>query len=115
MFHPSQYLDLKAFSDAHWARSIDDHNSTEGFRVFLGCNLLSWSSKKQKVVSCSSTESEYRVLADSAVEVVWIQSLLQEIGISISKRPVIWCDNKSAAASKVRVSLSTEILSRIFH
>jgi len=40
--------------------------------------LISWTSRKQKVVSWSSIESKYRALADLAVEVTWIRSLLDE-------------------------------------
>lgn len=50
------------------------------------------------MVSRSSNESEYRALSDTAVEVIWIQSLLQRIGIQITHKPVNWCDNKSVAA-----------------
>ncbi|KAH9793062.1 retrovirus-related pol polyprotein from transposon RE1 [Citrus sinensis] len=49
-------------------------------------------------VSRSSTESEYRALAMAASEVLWLKSLLTEIGISLVSTPVIWCDNQSAAA-----------------
>ncbi|XP_057775517.1 uncharacterized mitochondrial protein AtMg00810-like [Salvia miltiorrhiza] len=97
-FSPSSYLHLKVFSDADWAGSIEDRKSTGGFFVFHGSNLLSWSSKKQNVVFRSSTESEYRSLANSSAEVTWIQSLLHELGFPIPHTPIIWCDNKSAAA-----------------
>lgn len=61
---PSADLDLNGFSDADWATSPDDRKSMAGHCVFLGESLVAWSSRKQKVVSRSSTESEYRALAD---------------------------------------------------
>ncbi|XP_043705316.1 uncharacterized mitochondrial protein AtMg00810-like [Telopea speciosissima] len=61
-------LTLSAFSDADWAGCHDDRKSQGGFAIFLGTNLVSWSSRKQATVACSSTESEYRALANAAAE-----------------------------------------------
>lgn len=95
---PGADLDLTGFSDADWATSHDDRKSIAGQCVFLGETLISWSSRKQKVVSRSSTESEYRALADLAAEITWIKSLLQEITLPITRVPTLWCDNLSAKA-----------------
>lgn len=63
--------------------------------MFLGSTLVSWASRKQKVVARSSTEAEYRSLAHAAAEVSWIQSLLKEINMLTNSPPVLWCDNTS--------------------
>jgi hypothetical protein len=42
----SQSSNLQAFTDADWARCLDDKKSTTNFAIFLGSNLISWSSKK---------------------------------------------------------------------
>ena len=64
-----------------------------GLRSFLGSNLISWSSRKQATVSRSSTEYEYKALANGTIERIWIQSLLGELGMFQPRSPVLWCDN----------------------
>lgn len=51
---------VSAFSDADWAGCLDDRRSTDGFAVFVGSNLVSWSARKQATVLRSSTEAEYK-------------------------------------------------------
>ena len=97
-FHSSSPFDLQGYADADWAGCLDDRRSTSGYCVFLAGNLISWCSKKQTVIARSSAESEYRSLALATSEIIWVQSLLQELSIDLSSPPVIWCDNISAAS-----------------
>ena len=64
--------------------------------MFVGPNLVSWSSKKQPTVSRSSTEAEYKALANGAAEAIWIESVLRELGVSRQRAPILWCDNLGA-------------------
>lgn len=62
----------------------------------MGGNLVTWKSKKQSVVARSSAEAEYRAMAHTACEMLWVKSLLQEMGFSSSKPMKIDCDNQAA-------------------
>lgn len=49
-------------------------------------------------MSRSSTESEYRALADLAAEITWTCSLMQELKLPQLRNHILWCDNLSAKA-----------------
>ncbi|KAK1601743.1 hypothetical protein QYE76_004998 [Lolium multiflorum] len=82
--------------DADWAGCPDTRKSTSGFCVFLGTNLVSWSSKRQPTVSRSSAEAEYRAVANCVAESCWLRQLLQELHRPASQATIIYCDNVSA-------------------
>ncbi|KAH9726634.1 hypothetical protein KPL70_008338 [Citrus sinensis] len=58
-------MEITSFIDADWACDIDDKKSIGAYCIYFGNNLVSWSSKKQSMVTMSSTESEYRALAST--------------------------------------------------
>ena len=64
--HKDSPLSLIAYSDSDWAGCRDTRRSTTGFCVLLGSNLVSWCAKRQPTVFRSSTEAEYRALAQTA-------------------------------------------------
>ena len=85
LFYSAQSpLVLRAFSDADWAGDPTDRRSTTGYCFLLGSSLISWRSKKQTFVARSSTEAEYRALADTTSELLWLRWLLKDLGVSTS-------------------------------
>lgn len=89
----AEFNSMSAFSDADWAGCPDDYRSTGGFAIYLSHNLISCSSRKQKIVSRSSTKSEYKALADTVAKVTWIETLLRELHVTIKYDLILWCDN----------------------
>ncbi|KAL7617817.1 hypothetical protein Lser_V15G02567 [Lactuca serriola] len=96
LFSSTSSLELRAYSDADWDGDRHDRKSTTGFCVFLGESLISWKSKKQDVISRSSTEAEYRVMAVTTCEIIWLRWLLADMGVYISSPTPLNCNNKSA-------------------
>ncbi|KAM0961429.1 hypothetical protein ACFX2A_021177 [Malus domestica] len=88
-------LHVTAFSDADWAGCVFDRHSTNGYCVYIGSNLISWSAKKQHTVARSSTEAEYRSLAHISAEITWICKIFNDIAFPLSKVSVLWCENIS--------------------
>ncbi|XP_071704321.1 secreted RxLR effector protein 161-like [Rutidosis leptorrhynchoides] len=74
-------LDLYAYCDSDWAKCKMNRKSVTGYLVFFCGSLVSWKSKKQSVVSRSSAEAEYRSMASTACEIIWIKNLLLDFGI----------------------------------
>jgi len=70
--------------------------AASGYAVFLGGNVVSWSSKQQPVVSRSSAEAEYRAVSNGVAEASWLRQLLAELHSPLAKSTLVYCDNVSA-------------------
>ena len=89
-------IEVVGYCDADWAGDRVDRRSTTGYCTFIGGNLVTWKSKKQKLVSCSSAEAEYRSMRKLTSELIWIKGLLRDLGIEINTPMTMHCDNQAA-------------------
>nr|GFA05662.1 ribonuclease H-like domain-containing protein [Tanacetum cinerariifolium] len=92
----STIISLVGYTDADWAGCPSTRRSTSGYCVFLGDNLLSWSSKRQQTISRSSAEAEYRGVANVVDETAWLRNLLRELHSLLSAATLVYCNNVSA-------------------
>ena len=96
MFRKHNHLNIDGYTDADWAGSTTDRRSTSGYFTFVGGNVVTWRSKKQKVVALSSAEAEFRGMVKGLCELLWLKRLLEEIGYSFESPMNLFCDNKAA-------------------
>jgi hypothetical protein len=80
-FKRNGHLNMEGYCDADWTSCIDDRRSTSAYCTFVGGNLVSWRSKKQPVVSRSTTEAEYRAMSLCLSDILWVRNLLSELNL----------------------------------
>ena len=96
LYQKNGHLNLVAYTDAEWAGDRDDRKSTSGYFTLVGGNLVTWRSKKQKVVAMSSADAEFRGVAKGITEVLWLRKLLTELGFPPKRSCELYCDNQAA-------------------
>jgi hypothetical protein len=76
LLRPSTSSALIVYTDVDGVEYLYTRRSTSGYAIFLGDNLVSWSSKRQPTVSRSSEEAEYKAIANGVAEASWLRQLL---------------------------------------
>jgi len=86
-------LELLAYYDVDHGSDPTDRKSVTGFCIFLSDSLIFWKSKKQSIVSQSSTEAEYRAMTSTTKEIVWLRWLFADMRVFFSHPTPMYCDN----------------------
>lgn len=93
IFQKSLQRNVEAHTNADWAGSIIDRRSTSGYCTYVWGNLVTWRSKKQRVVARSSAEAEYRAMSDGVCEMLWLKRILEELKVQMDMPMKLYCDN----------------------
>ena len=103
---------IVGYSDSDWA-SQNHRHSISGFVFFIGSGAVTWSSKKQPIITLSSNEAEYVALTHSSKEIIWIHKLLNEFTsiFSLTLPTTLYCDNQGA----IRLSKDSTFHGRTKH
>nr|KYP50279.1 Retrovirus-related Pol polyprotein from transposon TNT 1-94 [Cajanus cajan] len=87
--------ELLAYTDSDYASDLEDRKSTSGYVFLLSNGAVAWSSKKQPIVTLSTTEAEFVAAAACACQVVWMRRILKELGHNQEGCTTLMCDNSS--------------------
>lgn len=92
----SKFNRVESFSDADYASNVENRHSITGYILKLGGSPITWSSRKQRMVTQSTTESEFIAACHAMCKVVWVQNLMKDITDKMVNLPVLLIDNQSA-------------------
>lgn len=95
-YKKGEKLDLFGFTDSDYAGDLDDRNSSSCYVFMLGSRAVSWSSKKQAIVTLSTTEAKFIVATSCACQAIWLRRILNELHFKQEGATAIYCDNISA-------------------
>ncbi len=92
-YETKSQLQVHGYIDVDWAGNVSNRRSTNCFMFSFGSSDVSWSSKKQPTIALSNMEVKYKGATIVACEIVWLQKLLSNLGLSVDAPIVIYCDN----------------------
>ena len=94
-FRKSEERKLETFTDANWARSIEDRRSTSSYCTFVWGNLVTWRSMKQSMVAKSSTKAKFKAMALGIWQLIWLERPLGELHLTTTNPMLLYYDNKA--------------------
>lgn len=94
-FSDHQSFQFSPFLDSDWGYCLDAKKSRSGYCIFFGDCLISWKTKKQSMLTKSTTKTEYRAVATTVAKVMWTSYVLKDFDILYSDSVILHCDNKS--------------------
>ncbi|XP_068666352.1 secreted RxLR effector protein 161-like [Aristolochia californica] len=87
--------ELIAYIDSDYVGDIDERKNISGYVFMLGSSAVSWSSKKQPVVTLSTTEAKFIAATSCAYQAIWIRRILENLSYAQHDSPTVYCDNSS--------------------
>lgn len=88
--------ELECWFDSDYARDLDDRKSTSGYIYKLGSGAISWSSKKQAIVTLSTSEAEFVAASSCGCQGIWLRKILHHLFQTQRRCTKIHCDNSSS-------------------
>jgi hypothetical protein len=88
---------LVGYADADGSMA-EDRKAISGYAFLIDGGAVSWSSKRQDIISLSTTESEYVAATHATKEALWLRSLIGELFTPITEPTTLFSDNQSAIA-----------------
>jgi len=102
---------LVACTDSDWASDLTGQHSQTGFFLKLTGGLILWTLRAQKTITLSSTEVEYMALSNCSHQVVWMHTLLGELGYHL--KAVLICEDNQGSISTASNSITEKRLKHI--
>ncbi|GJU79091.1 ribonuclease H-like domain-containing protein [Tanacetum coccineum] len=87
-------FDVISYTDSDWAKCPVTKRSIFGYCVFVNESLVSWKNKKHATLSKSSAEAEYKAMASTTYEIMWVLKILKDLGQNDLTPVALFCDNK---------------------
>ncbi|CAL2259665.1 unnamed protein product [Prunus armeniaca] len=88
--------ELNVYTDSDYAADQKDRKSSSGYVFLFSSEAVSWSSKKQPIVTLSTTEAEFITTASCACQVVWLRRIFEMLGEKQDRPTIVHCDSSSA-------------------